>query len=330
MTKRKVVIGLDGGGTHTRALCCALSGEVLAIAQTGGSSPQHNAPEEAERRVRHLIADVLQQAERTPADVTALTAGMAGLDAPKDQEWAERFTALPGLAGTRAHVNDAVIAHAGALQSRPGIIVICGTGSILYAVNETGQAENNYRYLHYADASARALALDALHRLLSGEAQATDAAFVEATLAFWQVPDLPGLRERISAFHDIAWTEKVHALGKMASLVTDHALLDSSLCWRVCKMGAEAVRIGICLLGASFTTPPVSVALIGSAARSAAMQQAIAAGLSRAAPGRYRIVEPAFSPEAGAVLMALRQCGVTPDETLLERLRLSLAMLASV
>ena len=152
MTKRKVVIGLDGGGTHTRALCCALNGEVLAYAQTGGSSPQHNAPEEAERRVRHLIADVLQQAERAPADVMALTAGMAGLDAPKDQEWAERFTALPGLAGTRAHVNDAVIAHAGALQSHPGIIVICGTGSILYAVNEAGQAENNYRYLHYADA----------------------------------------------------------------------------------------------------------------------------------------------------------------------------------
>ena len=329
MTEHSVVIGLDGGGTHTRALCCALDGQILAHAQTGGSSPSHNTLEDAESNVRQAIADALRQAERMPADVTALTAGMAGLDTPKDQEWAERFTALPGLTAARVHVNDAVIAHAGALQSRPGIIVICGTGSILYAVNEAGVAENNYRYLHYANASGRALSLDALHRLLAGEGQGEDAAFIADAFAFWEVQDLPGLRERIAAFHSVPWTEKVHTLGKMASLVTDFALRSSPLCRRVCKSGAETIRIGICLLGASFTTPPVSVALIGGAARSAAIQQAIAAELLRAAPDRYQLVEPAFSPEAGAVLMALRQCGITPDEALWKRLRSSLSALPS-
>jgi glucosamine kinase len=330
MASHRVVIGLDGGGTHTRVLCCALDGQVLAYAQTGGSSPTHNTFEDAERNSRLAIADALRQAERTPADVMALTAGMAGLDSPKDHEWAERFTALPDLTAARVHVNDAVIAHAGALQSRPGIIVICGTGSILYAVNEAGQAENNYHYLHYANASGRSLALDALHRLLAGEAQTADAVFIEDTLAFWQVQDLTGLRERIAAFHSVPWTEKVHAFGKMASLVTDFALRSSPLCRRVCGSGAEAVRIGICLLGAAFAARPVAVALIGSSARSPAMQQAIAAELLQAAPGQYQLVEPVFPSEAGAVLMALRQCGVTPDETLLERLRSSLAAMSSL
>ena len=254
-------------------------------------------------------------------DVVALTAGLAGLDEPKDLEWAAQLTALDGLNCSPVHVNDSVVAYAGALLSQPGIIVVCGTGSILYAVNEAGQSQRNYDFHHYANTAARALALDAVHRLLAGEAQEADTAFVLAVVEFWQAEDLSGLRNRVLALNGVERMQIVHAFGSMAFLVTRFAAQNAPLPLRVCQSAAQAVRIGICMLGEEFTTPPISVALIGSAARSPAMQQALDAELSRFAPGKYRIVEPALSSVAGAILMALRDAGIAPDDALTARLR---------
>lgn len=43
-----------------------------------------------------------------------------------------------GIDCLKQHVNDAVVAHSGALLKDPGIIVISGTGSIIYALTEEG------------------------------------------------------------------------------------------------------------------------------------------------------------------------------------------------
>jgi N-acetylglucosamine kinase-like BadF-type ATPase len=75
-------------------------------------------------------------------------AGFAGLDAPEDQEWADRFTAVPGLVCPRLSVNDAVIAHAGALRSLPGIIAISGTGPIVFGVTPDVRQIRNYDFGH--------------------------------------------------------------------------------------------------------------------------------------------------------------------------------------
>ena len=135
MTAR-VVLGVDGGGTFTRALIADLDGRVLASAETGGSNPSHHP--RAEENAREAIQQVLVAAGCESAQVEALVAGFAGLDGPEDQEWADRFTAVPGLVCPHLSVNDAVIAHAGALRSQPGIIAISGTGSIVFGVTPAG------------------------------------------------------------------------------------------------------------------------------------------------------------------------------------------------
>jgi glucosamine kinase len=150
---RRCVVGLDGGGTFTRALAADLSGRPLAYLETGGSNPQHNPHAEAE--ARRAIVGVVLEAGRELADVCCLGAGFAGLDDPADHEWAERFTTLPGLDCPRLVVNDAVVAHAGALLSQPGIIAISGTGSIIFGVTESGRHVRNYDFGHYAPTAAR-------------------------------------------------------------------------------------------------------------------------------------------------------------------------------
>src|SRR5690242_16709096 len=57
MTAR-VVVGMDGGGTHTRAMIADLEGKVLAYAETGGSNPSHHprAEENARDAIRQALA----------------------------------------------------------------------------------------------------------------------------------------------------------------------------------------------------------------------------------------------------------------------------------
>ena len=69
MQANPVVIGVDGGGTSTRALCATLDGRVLARAEAGGSNPSHN--HDTEGNVQTAIKLVLQHADRSPGDVVA-------------------------------------------------------------------------------------------------------------------------------------------------------------------------------------------------------------------------------------------------------------------
>ena len=212
----RIVIGMDGGGTTTRAQAVDLTGHTLAWVQAGSASPAKSP--NARENVRQAIRDVAAQAGRELTDVAALVAGLANIDTLEDQVWATEFTALPGLTCLRLHVNDAVVAHAGALESRPGIIAIAGTGSIVYGVTEAGREVKGYDF-HYGPATqARSLAYAVVHCLLAGDAGPDDGALVDAVLDFWQVADLAGLHERGAQGFVADYFERNRLLGEMAPL----------------------------------------------------------------------------------------------------------------
>src|SRR5438067_13838592 len=97
----KIVVGVDGGGTTTRAIAADMEGRVVGYAEAGGSNPHHNP--RAKENAREAIRAAIQQAEREPREVAALVAGVPGLDEPEDEGWAAQHTALPGPACPRRH-----------------------------------------------------------------------------------------------------------------------------------------------------------------------------------------------------------------------------------
>ena len=315
----EIVIGIDGGGTTTRVVVADLNGRILATVRADAASPNKTA--QAQENVQNAIRDAVAQAGHTLPVVAQLVAGIAGLDAPEDQAWAEQFTALPGLDCPRLHVNDAVVAHAGALRSRPGIIAISGTGSIVFGVTEAGRHIRNYDFGHYAHSSARHLSYDAVYRLLAGDFEASDGAFKDKVLAFWQAGDLDELRERGTVGFVPDHHERGRRFGQMAPLVTDAALNGVALAQAVCDTAAHALAIGIRLVGSCFIDDSIEVALIGSVAQNAYMRQSVASTLAQSESKRHHLADPAFSSEAGAVLMALARQGVMIDEAVLAGLR---------
>jgi len=131
-----VVLGIDGGGTRTRA--SIVEGDrVLAYAENGSIKRLRVGAEAAEKNLRALLRDVFTGAEVT--GVRAATIGVASAASPGTTEWITAV--LKDFAVERCEVvGDEVIALDAAFHGGPGILQIAGTGS-----NTIGRAPDGSR-----------------------------------------------------------------------------------------------------------------------------------------------------------------------------------------
>jgi N-acetylglucosamine kinase-like BadF-type ATPase len=120
-----VVLGIDGGGTRTRATIVA-NGRRLAFAEKGSIKRLRVGAESAEANLRTLLAEVL--AASGVQTVDAATVGVASAAMPGVAEWITEVFCDFGI--TRSEVvGDEVIALDAAVRGGPGILQIAGTGS---------------------------------------------------------------------------------------------------------------------------------------------------------------------------------------------------------
>ncbi|MGC1421899.1 MAG: BadF/BadG/BcrA/BcrD ATPase family protein, partial [Terracidiphilus sp.] len=119
------VLGIDGGGTRTRA--SIVDGErVLAFAENGSIKRLRVGAEAAETNLRAVMKDVFAQAG--VRGVKAASAGVASSSMPGVKEWIT--TVFDDFGVDRSEiVGDEVIALDGAFKGGPGILQIAGTGS---------------------------------------------------------------------------------------------------------------------------------------------------------------------------------------------------------
>ncbi|MFN0192588.1 MAG: BadF/BadG/BcrA/BcrD ATPase family protein [Aestuariivirga sp.] len=129
ITQRTLYIGIDGGGSGSRARLRAENGTLLAEAQGGPA----NTYQDLRGSLRNLRELVLQTAQKAGVDPAALHAGLglAGLETSVDPQ--EITAEALGVATAVARV-DAHVACLGAYDGANGGIVIVGTGSIAYGI----------------------------------------------------------------------------------------------------------------------------------------------------------------------------------------------------
>lgn len=138
---KKLVIGVDGGGTKTNGVLMTEDGEALARASAPSSNP-HSNPEHAVRAALHtLISDLVSAGKVEAEHVDGMCLGMAGCDRDADKSFIRNIVAEALPDGARIEViNDALVAMVAVLGRLHGILVISGTGSICLGCNgETGE-----------------------------------------------------------------------------------------------------------------------------------------------------------------------------------------------
>ena len=305
-----IVIGVDGGGSHTHALAVGLTGRVLASTRGGGANPFFDR--DAGQNLPTTILAAIRAAGCSANDVVGLVAGLAGLDSPADHiAFARTLDDVP-VRGEKILLNDAVVAHFGAFTFGAGVLAVAGTGENVIAIDEQQTLFRSSDFNFVPRSSARFIALDAVHRLLRGEAAPAD--FTREILQRLHVADLPALRiafvgnERDALFRELA---------QLAPLVTAAAQAGVPLARATVAGAASDLARGIVLVAGSLRSDPVRFSLTGGAARSDAMRAAVNEELARQ-PRAFVEVTPRVSPAGGAALLALKRQGVTVDAALVE------------
>src|ERR1041385_2690240 len=135
---RQLVVGVDGGGTQTRAAVLN-NGRVLGEGSAGPSNPLRVGIGNGATAIREAVDKACAAATIHRDDLVAAGVGLAGIRR-KDVR-ARMHDALVQTLGIKnvELVSDGDIALYGATDGRPGIVVISGTGSIAVGMNRQGK-----------------------------------------------------------------------------------------------------------------------------------------------------------------------------------------------
>ncbi len=136
------VIGIDGGGTSTRAALLRLDGKLLAVGQSGSSNIDDVGVQVAEQNIDRAVAAAEAQANLARQPAAAIFLGMAGVTSEADRDHIRQIARNLNLAPDAAIGvdHDCRAALAGGLSGRPGIVQIIGTGSSCYGRTATGRS----------------------------------------------------------------------------------------------------------------------------------------------------------------------------------------------
>ena len=129
--------GWDGGGTGTTIECAAPDGRILLRGRSGPLNLNGNEP----ATVRASIRDALTQMTALPGGPAAclgLCIACAGISNPDNTAAIDAFLTKEGYSGPHIFVGDHESAFYGALEDKPGMVLISGTGSVCLGKNSRG------------------------------------------------------------------------------------------------------------------------------------------------------------------------------------------------
>jgi N-acetylglucosamine kinase-like BadF-type ATPase len=192
-----LVLGIDGGGTRTRASIVAVyegvAGEqVLGYGESGSIKRLRVGAEAAEANLRELLNDVYGQAGVSA--VAAASCGVASCSLPGTVEW---ITAVLKEFGAQQCevVGDEVIALDAAFQGGPGILQIAGTGSntIGRAPDGSRESAGGYSSRLGDEGSGYWIGLHSVRRALNAYDREMPTRILEKVGEIWGTPSLEDL-----------------------------------------------------------------------------------------------------------------------------------------
>jgi glucosamine kinase len=134
-----IVVGIDGGGTQTRALLADERGEWIAEAVGAGSAVRPREIDRSADIIAGVVREVLENGGRATQRLRVLCVGVAGVGRE-----AERLALLDALVAQQLAdevvvQTDFAVALEDAFGDGPGVLLIAGTGSSAFGRGPTGE-----------------------------------------------------------------------------------------------------------------------------------------------------------------------------------------------
>src|SRR5262245_21764719 len=187
------VLGIDAGGTKTVCLLADDRGTILSQGRGPGAN-LHAAGELAVEKVLHEVMEqALGERDITPA---AICLGIAGVDREDEARTVRAIMRRIGHKSRIVVVNDALIALVAGAGDAPGIVIVSGTGSIVYGRNARYEAARAGGGGHIVgdEGSGDWIGREALAAIMrAADARGPETRLTEDVLAFFQIEDLSQL-----------------------------------------------------------------------------------------------------------------------------------------
>jgi N-acetylglucosamine kinase-like BadF-type ATPase len=160
-------MGIDGGGSQVRVAIVTRDLALCGSAEGGTANPNSGGRDAAAQHIQTAIRAALDDARIRANQITAVGVGIAGTVTARD--WA-RETIVGVLPDAAIHIaSDFEIALVGAQGERRGVLILAGTGSVIYGVNGAGESAQvgGWGYLLGDEGSGYWLGLKALQAVVS-------------------------------------------------------------------------------------------------------------------------------------------------------------------
>lgn len=300
-----IVLGVDGGASKTVCVVLNRDRQVVGEGRSGSSNPHSVGEAVARANLHAAIATALQRAGRQAEAVSAICAGLAGIDRPDERALVLGWLA-DQLPGAQAEVhNDALVALAsGTGGDFYGVVVISGTGMIVYGVNRAGERRRagGWGALLDAHGSGYAMGIAALQRV----ARAADGIDPPTALAKALLDHLGlGAAQQLIpwVYADLTWAR----FAELAPVVVRCAEAgDEAAVAIIAETGAAlAAAVAAVVHGLGLTEERFPLVLAGGNLQHTSVRSALERHLDGAMPNATMII-PTVSPAVGAALRALR------------------------
>jgi len=131
------VLGIDAGGTKTVCLLADGRGTIVAEGRGGGANLHTSGELQVEKVLHEVMEEAIGDREITPA---AVCLGIAGVDRDDEARTVRAIMRRIGYKSRIVVVNDALVALVAGAGNESGIVIIAGTGSIVYGRNARFEA----------------------------------------------------------------------------------------------------------------------------------------------------------------------------------------------
>lgn len=319
--KNQYYIGIDGGGTATRAILADAHGQVLASARAGSANRNHYTREQVRAALQEVLRQVLALMPAN-GDLAGMFLGLSGVSTEADKRDVQAVLRDIPEAARAARVtvaNDTVAALTGGLSGRPGLALIAGTGSVCLGRNARGEQHLCGGWGALADdtGSAPWVGLRALQAVVRAEDGRLPPTLLQPIV--FEFLGLAEPRRLISRVHNHG-LERAE-LGQIAPLVADACRQGDGAATQILREAAAALsEMAAVTSRRLFGETDSEMILVGGLALSGPpFQPMLLEQIGRDSPA-ITVRAPEMSPVCGAVLEALRIGGIPWTQTVFDNL----------
>ncbi len=312
------VLAADAGATRTRAVVADVSGRVFGRSITGPSNSYAVGHTHALENLKRAISQALQKSEVKRSQIAAAVIGSASVDYDGSGASTVEKKLKQSLPFARIILKaDALIALEGALFGDAGVVIVCGTGSIILGKDRRGRIVKigGWGPLIGDEGSAQWVGREALRQAaLGADGTGPPTLLVQRLQRQYRLRSFDRIIDAVYQ-HPMTPAE----LGSLAPIVTLAAQEGDEVAQGIFHSGSVALASQAAQATARLKLRPAKISYQGSMFNTGRLLlDPLRSKLRLLAPHAI-LMPPAFSPITGAFLLALKALRVGDFRPALEK-----------